>query len=77
MQGAVVKIQVSAGADMNALHKELHGVQGVKEVYMLAGPTDAICMVEGADVAGVTKSVLAIRGVKGVASTDTRIILPI
>ena len=77
MQGAVVRVQAGSGADMAALHKDLHGVQNVKEVYFLAGPTDVECRVEAADVDGVTKTVIQIRAVKGVAKTDTRFILPI
>lgn len=77
MQGAIVLIQLSAGTDVNAVHKELHGVANVKEVYLLAGPTDALCHVDAADVAAVTQTVIKIRGVRGVASTDTRFILPV
>jgi hypothetical protein len=43
---------------------------------MLAGPTDMLVHVEAADVAAVTDAVIKIRGLKGVASTDTRFILP-
>ena len=77
MQGAFVRVQIGAGADMSALHKDLHGVANVKEVYFLAGPTDAECRVEAADVEALTTTVMQIRGLKGVASTDTRFILPV
>ncbi len=77
MQGAVVRLQIGMGADMSTLHKELHGVENVKEVYFLAGPTDAECLIEAADVEAVTKTVMQIRGLKGVARTDTRFILPV
>lgn len=77
MQGAIVMVQVSAGSDLGAVHKGLHGCENVKEVYFLAGPTDAICHVEAPDVASVTRSVMKIRAVSGVASTDTRFILPL
>lgn len=77
MQGAIVMTQLGASADIGALHKELHGLENMKEVFFLAGPTDLLCRVEAADVAAVTRAVMQIRGVKGVASTDTRFILPI
>jgi hypothetical protein len=77
MQGAIVLIQLSANADPSAVHKALHGVENVKEVFFLAGPTDALCRVEAADVAGVTGTVMKLRALAGVASTDTRFILPI
>lgn len=77
MQGAIVLIQLSAGTDISAVHKELHGVQGVKEVFLLAGPADALAHVEAADIAAVTQAVMKLRGVRGVSSTDTRFILPI
>ncbi len=77
MQGAIILVQFSAGADIAKVHKDLHGVGNVKEVFFLAGPADALCHVECADVAAVTSTVLKIRGVSGVGSTDTRFILPI
>jgi len=77
MQGAIVMTQLGASADIGALHKALHGLENVKEVFFLAGPTDLLCRVEAGDVAAVTRTVLQVRGLTGVASTDTRFILPI
>ena len=77
MQGAIVLVQISAGVDVGKVHKDLHGVGNVKEVYFLAGPTDALCHLECSDMASLTSTVMKIRGVAGVASTDSRIILPI
>jgi hypothetical protein len=77
MQGAIVLVQVSGGADLNAVHKDLHGVENVKEVFVLAGPTDALCHVEAADVDTLVRTVQKVRAVKGVASTDTRFIVPL
>jgi hypothetical protein len=77
MQGAIVLIQLGSGGDPSGVHKALHGVENVKEVFFLAGPTDALCRVEAADVEGVTGTVMKLRGLSGVASTDTRFILPI
>ena len=80
MTSAFVFIQVSIPggmADANAIHKALHAVEGVKTVHFLAGPTDAIAFVEVADQAAMMQTVGKLRAVKGVASTDTRIVLPL
>ena len=77
MLSAMVMVQLAGSIDMSALHKDLHGVENVKEVYFLAGPTDAICHVEAADMDSLVRSIGKLRGVKGVANTDTRIIMPI
>ena len=77
MQGAIVMMQISSGSDLSALHKDLHGLENVKEVYLLAGPTDAICHVEAPNVDALMQTVMKIRSLKGVASTDTRFVLPL
>jgi hypothetical protein len=77
MQGAIVMVQFSGSADLSGLHKELHGVENMKEVYFLAGPTDAVCHIEAADIDALLRGVLKIRGMKGVSNTDTRFILPV
>ena len=77
MQGAIVMVQIGGGSDLTGVHKDLHGVESVKEVYFLAGPTDALCHVEAADVDAVVRTVMKIRSTKGVANTDTRFILPL
>lgn len=77
MQGAIVLVQAGEGADMSAVHKDLHAVENVKEVYFLAGPTDALCHVEAADIDALVRTVQKVRSIKGVAGTDTRFILPI
>ena len=61
---------------MRALHDALHAVDGVKTVHFLAGPTDVIALVEAADQAALGESLGKIRGIKGVTSTDTRIVWP-
>ena len=63
--------------DLRDLHKALHAIPGVKTVHLLAGPTDMIAYVEGADQAAVMETLGKIRTTKGVASTDTRIVWPI
>lgn len=77
MTSAFVNIQLGDSPDAEAVHKALHGIPGVKTVHFLAGPTDVIAFVETADEAGMMAAIRQMRGVKGVASTDTRIVLPI
>ena len=77
MQGAIVMVQIASGGDLSGVHKDLHGLENVKEVYFLAGPTDAICHVEASSVDAVMQTVMKIRSLKGVASTDTRFVLPL
>lgn len=75
MVAAFVFVQVASTAswaDASAMHGALHAVPGVKTVHFLAGPTDIILFVEAADQKALMESVVKVRGVKGVASTDTR-----
>jgi hypothetical protein len=79
MNSAFVFIQVAGLGDrdgVRALHDALHAVSGIKTVHFVAGPTDVIVYVEAADPAALMDAIGQLRGVKGVASTDTRIVLP-
>lgn len=79
MMSAYVFIQVAGLGDrddVRALHDALHAVGGVKTVHFVAGPTDVVVFVDAADQAGLMEAVGRLRTVKGVASTDTRIVLP-
>lgn len=77
MQGAIVMAQIGSSTDMSGIHKELHGVENVKAVYFLGGPTDILAHVEAPDMDAAMAAVMKIRAVKGIASTDTRFILPV
>lgn len=72
-----VQISVPGWDAMRKLHEALHAVPGVKTVHFLAGPTDVILFVEGADQRALAESIGKVRGVKGVASTDTRMVWPV
>jgi hypothetical protein len=77
MTSAFVFIQVTGLSDrsgMQSLHDGLHAVSGVKTVHFVAGPTDVIVYVEAADQAALIEAVGGMRGVRGVGSTDTRIV---
>ena len=80
MLSAFVFVQVGSFANWNeakALHDALHAVSGVKTVHFVAGPTDVVVFVEAADQAALMKTLGELRAVNGVASTDTRIVMPL
>ena len=80
MKAAFIFVQLSAisGADdLSRLHKELHGIPGVKTVHLTAGPTDMVVFVEVADEKAMLDTIGKMHGVKGVGSTDTRMVFPI
>ncbi|NIS80484.1 MAG: hypothetical protein GTO14_09840 [Anaerolineales bacterium] len=74
MAAAYVFIQGKA-EDPRPVVQALRGVSGVKQAHALAGPTDFVVYVEGADQAAIEETLLAIRKVGGVASTDTRFVV--
>ena len=78
MASAFVFVQLgslSGLSEARAVHDAIHAVSGVKTVHFVAGPTDVIVFVESADTPGLTEAVGRIRSLKGVASTDTRIVM--
>lgn len=75
MFAAYILIQLNA-PDPRKVIKGIRGVAGVKQAHILAGPTDCIAFVEAADPDALGNVIVAIRGVKGVAGTDTRIAMP-
>lgn len=80
MNAAFIFVQIgnlSGMNDIRELHKVLHAIPGVKTVHLLAGPTDMIVYVEGADQAGLVETIGKIRSTRGVAATDTRIVMPL
>ena len=73
----LTQMALSGGwTDAHALHSALHAVAGVKTVHFLTGPTDILIFVEVADQSALMDSLGKIRAVKGVTSTDTRMVLP-
>jgi hypothetical protein len=80
MVGAIVLIQVASAVGWGnapAIHTALHAVPGVKTVYFLTGPTDIILYAEAATQDGLMDIIGKVRAVKGVGSTDTRVVLPV
>ena len=77
MKTAFVFAQVGDAQNLDQLHMQLHGISGVKTVYFLAGPTDVLMQVEYEDLEGLAAIDRSVRAAQGIASTDTRIVLPI
>ncbi len=79
MVGAFVFIQVtglSSPKDASNVHKALHAIPGVKTVHFLMGPTDVVAYIEAADQNALFEGVGKMRAVKGIANTDTRMVMP-
>ena len=72
MTTAYVLMQLTA-TDPRKVMKSIRAVTGVKQAHLLVGPTDCIAYVERDSPESLTDTVVALRNVKGVASTDTRI----
>jgi hypothetical protein len=72
MTTAYILMQLNA-PDPRKTMKSIRAVAGVKQAHLLAGPTDCIAYVETDSQESLADTVIALRGVKGVASTDTRI----
>jgi nitrate reductase NapAB chaperone NapD len=80
MVGAIILIQVASAVGWGnapAIHNALHAVPGVKTVHFLTGPTDIVVYAEATNQDGLMDIIGKIRAVKGVGSTDTRVVLPV
>ena len=75
MTAAYILMQLNA-TDPRKVMKSIRGVTGVRQAHLLAGPTDCIAFVETANQEALTTTIVALRSVKGVASTDTRVAVP-
>ena len=72
MTAAYVLMQLNA-PDPRKIMKSIRAVAGVKQAHLLTGPTDCIAYVETGSQEALADTIVSLRGVKGVASTDTRI----
>jgi uncharacterized protein with GYD domain len=75
MTSAYILMQLST-PDPREIMESIRAVAAVKQAHLLAGPTDCIAYVEATDQEALAATIIALRGVKGVASTDTRITVP-
>lgn len=80
MVAAFILIQVASAVGWGnapTIHNALHAVPGVKTVHFLTGPTDIIAYVEVVNQVALMDVLGKVRAVKGVGSTDTRVVLPV
>jgi hypothetical protein len=75
MTAAYILMQLNA-TDPRKVMKAIRAVAGVKQAHILIGPTDCIAYVETADQEALADTIVGLRGVKGVVSTDTRLAVP-
>ena len=72
MTAAYVLLQLNV-TDPRKVMKSIRAVKGVKQAHLLVGPTDCIAYVETDSQEALANTIVALRNVKGVVSTDTRI----
>lgn len=72
---ALVMVDTIAGNSSNKIIKELQETPGVTSVNEISGEFDAVVFVKARSIKELNESVDSIREIKGVASTETRIIL--
>ena len=75
MTAAYILTQLDA-TDPRKVMKSIRAVKGVKQAHLLVGPTDCIAYVEADSLEALGDTIVALRSVKGVASTDTRLAVP-
>ncbi len=75
MTAAYILMQLNA-PDPREIMESIRAIAGVKQAHLLVGPTDCIAYVEANDQEALAGTIIALRGIKGVASTDTRITVP-
>ena len=76
MTGAYILIQMNA-KDPRKVMTTIRAIAGVKQAHLLVGPTDCISYVEADTLESLGDTVVALRSVDGVVSTDTRIAVPV
>ena len=75
MTAAYILIQLNA-TDPRKVMATIRAVAGVKQAHLLVGPTDCIAYVETDTLESLGDTVVALRSVNGVVSTDARIAVP-
>ncbi len=80
MVSAYVLVEAQPGVrkeDVATVHQSAHQVTGVKTVHFVMGPMDAVIYLEVNDLDALVDAVGKIRALKGVARTDTCIVMSI
>lgn len=74
---AYVFVQFGSAEDHDGILSAIREIAGVKQAHALLGPVDIIAFVEVEDVEALGETVMAIRAVDGVTSSDIRLAWPI
>ncbi|MGQ9479105.1 MAG: Lrp/AsnC ligand binding domain-containing protein [Thermoproteota archaeon] len=69
--------KISRGFDRNKVMEKILKINEVKEVMELTGDIDLLIRVDVLDVEKLMKTVLKIRGIESIATTDTRVVLSV
>ena len=73
---AYIFVQFGPGEPAETL-SAIRETAGVKQAHALMGPTDIVAVIEVADLEALGDTLMAMRAVDGVKSTDTRLAWPI
>jgi DNA-binding Lrp family transcriptional regulator len=75
MTSAYIFMKVGPEASFDLL-PAIREIKGVQQAHAIMGPIDGVAFVEVKDLEGLSETVMAIRAVPGVESTDTRYAWP-
>jgi len=73
---AYIFVQFGSAEDPDGILSAIREIAGVKQAHALLGPVDIIAFVEVEDVEALGETVMAIRAVDGVTSSDIRLAWP-
>ncbi|MEM2940075.1 MAG: Lrp/AsnC ligand binding domain-containing protein [Thermoproteota archaeon] len=74
---AFILAKISKGFDRNRVMERLLSIEEVREAIELTGDIDLLIRVDVLDVERLMKTVLKIRSVESIVTTDTRVVLSV
>ncbi|MBO3799892.1 MAG: Lrp/AsnC ligand binding domain-containing protein [Candidatus Brockarchaeota archaeon] len=74
---AFVTAKIAKGFNRERVMQKLLSIEEVREVIELTGDIDLLIRVDVLDVEKLMKTVLKIRSVESIATTDTRVVLSV
>ncbi len=74
---AFVLAKIGKGFNRERVMEKLISIEEVREIMELTGDIDLLIRVDVLDVERLMKTVLKIRGVESIATTDTRVVLSV
>lgn len=74
---AFVTAKIAKGFNRERVMQKLLSIEEVREIIELTGDIDLLIRVDVLDVEKLMKTVLKIRGVESIATTDTRVVLSV